>query len=63
MIISRIIHNLPGVLAVAVFLYAQIAVADKIEVEHYALSPGLQLPFSEAVRVGNMVWHSVPELK
>jgi reactive intermediate/imine deaminase len=39
-------------------LSAQAAVAGEIEVEHYAVSAEMQLPFSEAVRVGHMLYLS-----
>lgn len=44
--------------AVAVFLLSQTALADKVSVEHYPVSTELQLPFSEAVRVGHMLYLS-----
>lgn len=34
------------------------AVAGKVEVEHYSSNPDMQLPFSDAVRVGNMLYLS-----
>ena len=46
------------VIALTAFLFAQIALASKVEVEHYAISSDMQLPFSEAVRVGNMLYLS-----
>ena len=46
------------VVFVTVFLFAQTAVAGKPEVEHYAPSADMQLPFSEAVRVGHMLYLS-----
>jgi len=45
-------------LAVISFLWVQSAVAGELEVEHYAVSPDMQLPFSEAVRVGHMLYLS-----
>ncbi|MGA9575737.1 MAG: Rid family detoxifying hydrolase [Lysobacterales bacterium] len=45
-----------AVLTVA--LSGQVAVAGEIEVEHYAVPGDMQLPFSEAVRVGNMLYLS-----
>jgi 2-iminobutanoate/2-iminopropanoate deaminase len=36
----------------------QAAAAEKIEVEHYAVSGDMQLPFSEAVRVDHMLYLS-----
>jgi len=44
--------------AVAVFLFGQTALAGKIDVEHYPVSTDMQLPFSEAVRVGHMLYLS-----
>ena len=32
--------------------------AGKVEVEHYSSNPDMQLPFSDAVRVGNMLYLS-----
>ena len=40
------------------FLLAQAAVAGDLEVEHYAVRDDMQLPFSEAVRVGHMLYLS-----
>jgi len=45
-------------MAVAIFLLAQPVFAGEGEVEYYAVSPDLQLPFSEAVRVGQMLYLS-----
>jgi reactive intermediate/imine deaminase len=45
-------------MAVTAFLLSQAAVAGEIEVEHYAVSPDMQLPFSEAVRVDHMLYLS-----
>ena len=45
-------------MAVTTFLLSQAAVAGEIEVEHYAVSPDMQLPFSEAVRVDPMLYLS-----
>lgn len=45
-------------MAATTFLLCQAAVAEKIEVEHYAVSGDMQLPFSEAVRVGHMLYLS-----
>jgi len=45
-------------MAVTTFLLSQAAVAGEIEVEHYAVSPDMQLPFSEAVRVDHMLYLS-----
>jgi len=46
------------VMVVMVFLLTQTALAGKIDVEHYAISADTQLPFSEAVRVGHMLYLS-----
>ena len=46
------------VMAVTTFLLAQPVFAGEVEVEYYAVSPDLQLPFSEAVRVGHMLYLS-----
>jgi reactive intermediate/imine deaminase len=46
------------VIAVMAFLSTQTALAGKIDVEHYAISADTQLPFSEAVRVGHMLYLS-----
>ncbi|HEY5774919.1 MAG TPA: Rid family detoxifying hydrolase [Xanthomonadales bacterium] len=40
------------------FLLSHPAMAGELEVEHYAVSPDMQLPFSEAVRVGHMLYLS-----
>jgi len=40
------------------FLLSQAAVAGDLEVEHYAVRDDMQLPFSEAVRVGHMLYLS-----
>ena len=45
-------------MAVMIFLLAQPLFAGEVEVEYYAVSPDLQLPFSEAVRVGHMLYLS-----
>jgi reactive intermediate/imine deaminase len=34
------------------------ALADEVEVEHYSANPNMQLPFSDAVRVGHMLYLS-----
>ena len=44
--------------AVASLLMAQSVFAGELKVEHYAVSPDLQLPFSEAVRVGHTLYLS-----
>ena len=46
------------VMAMTILLLAQTAMAGKPEVEHYAVSVDMQLPFSEAVRVGHMLYLS-----
>jgi reactive intermediate/imine deaminase len=46
-------------LAIAATLFASAAVsAGDLEVEHYSSNPDMQLPFSEAVRVGDMLYLS-----
>lgn len=45
-------------LALSVFLMSQAAIAGELKVEHYAVSEEMQLPFSEAVRVGHMLYLS-----
>ena len=45
-------------LAVAVLLSSQVAHAGEVEVEHYPVREDIQLPFSEAVRVGHMLYLS-----
>ena len=44
--------------AISTFLLSQSIYAGEIEVEHYAVSADLRLPFSEAVRVGHMLYLS-----
>lgn len=46
------------VLAATTFLMSQAVVAGELTVEYHAVSPDLQLPFSEAVRVGHMLYLS-----
>ena len=46
------------VMAMTILLLAPTAMAGKPEVEHYAVSVDMQLPFSEAVRVGHMLYLS-----
>lgn len=46
------------IVSLAVFLFAQTASAGSIEVEHYPMSTDMKLPFSEAVRVGHMLYLS-----
>jgi reactive intermediate/imine deaminase len=46
-------------LAIAATLFASAAAsAGDLEVEHYSSNPDMQLPFSEAVRVGDMLYLS-----
>ena len=45
-------------IAVTAFFLSQAVSAGEIEAEYYAVSPDLQLPFSEAVRVGHMLYLS-----
>jgi len=40
------------------FMLTQVALAGDLEVEHYAVRDDMQLPFSEAVRVGHMLYLS-----
>lgn len=44
--------------ALSVFLLSQTAMAGGPKVEYYAVSEDMQLPFSEAVRVGHMLYLS-----
>jgi reactive intermediate/imine deaminase len=44
--------------AMAIWLFSQAALAGQVEVEHYAVRTDMQLPFSEAVRVGHMLYLS-----
>ena len=46
------------IIALTALLSTQIALAGKLEVEHYAVSADMQLPFSEAVRVGHILYLS-----
>ena len=46
------------VMAATAFLLTQTALAGKVDVEHYAVSGNSQLPFSDAVRVGHMLYLS-----
>lgn len=39
-------------------VFTQFTYADKLEIEYYAQSDDMQLPFSDAVRVGNMLYLS-----
>ncbi len=45
-------------IAATALCVGQAAAAEKIEVEHYAVSGDMQLPFSEAVRVDHMLYLS-----
>jgi 2-iminobutanoate/2-iminopropanoate deaminase len=45
-------------MAVTAFLLSHGVFAGELEVEHYAVSPDMQLPFSEAVRVDHMLYLS-----
>jgi len=45
-------------MALSLFLLGQGVVAGELKVEHYAVSGDMQLPFSEAVRVGHMLYLS-----
>jgi reactive intermediate/imine deaminase len=45
-------------MVLTLLLYSQTALAGQSEVEHYAVSADMQLPFSEAVRVGHMLYLS-----
>jgi reactive intermediate/imine deaminase len=44
--------------AVAILLFSPTVLAGQVEVEHYAVRTDMQLPFSEAVRVGHMLYLS-----
>ena len=44
-------------LGLSVFLCGPVA-AGELEIEHYSSNPDMQLPFSDAVRVGNMLYLS-----
>jgi len=46
------------VLTVTFLLFTQAAVAGNVDVEYYSVSADMQLPFSEAVRVGHMLYLS-----
>ena len=45
-------------IAMATFLLSQGVFAGEVDVEYHAVSPDMQLPFSEAVRVGHMLYLS-----
>lgn len=47
-----------SILATITFVLTQPVMAGEIEVEHYAVRTDMQLPFSEAVRVGHMLYLS-----
>lgn len=46
------------IIAVTTILFSQLTLAGKPEVEYFAVSGDMQLPFSEAVRVGHMLYLS-----
>jgi len=46
------------ILSSLALFFASPAMAGKAEVEHYSSNPEMQLPFSDAVRVGNMLYLS-----
>jgi reactive intermediate/imine deaminase len=50
--------NILNAVAVAILLFSQTALAGQVEVEYYAVRTDMQLPFSEAVRVGHMLYLS-----
>ena len=45
-------------IAVTVLLLSRATFAGEVDVEYHAVSPDMQLPFSEAVRVGHMLYLS-----
>jgi reactive intermediate/imine deaminase len=45
-------------LMVLILVLSQPVFADTLEVEHYSSNPDMQLPFSDAVKVGNMLYLS-----
>ena len=45
-------------IAITVFLLSRVAFAGEVDVEYHAVSPDMQLPFSEAVRVGHTLYLS-----
>lgn len=45
-------------IAMTVFLLSRATFAGEVDVEYHAVSPDMQLPFSEAVRVGHMLYLS-----
>jgi reactive intermediate/imine deaminase len=46
------------IMAVTTIMFSQLTLAGKPEVEYFAVSGDMQLPFSEAVRVGHMLYLS-----
>ena len=46
------------IIAVTTILFSQLTLAGKPEIEYFAVSGDMQLPFSEAVRVGHMLYLS-----
>ena len=46
------------ILALTSLVFTQFVFADKLDVEYHARSDDMQLPFSEAVRVGQMLYLS-----
>jgi len=51
-------NSMRNLVAITILLLGQNIFAGEIEVEYYAVSPDLKLPFSEAVRVGHMLYLS-----
>ena len=45
-------------IAITTMLLGQVVYAGEVDVEFYPVSPDMQLPFSEAVRVGHMLYLS-----
>lgn len=45
-------------LMILILVLSQPVIADTLEVEHYSSNPDMQLPFSDAVKVGNMLYLS-----
>lgn len=52
-----VLLTLAGLILAGATLSAN-AVAGKLQVEHYSVDPQMQLPFSDAVRVGDMLYLS-----
>jgi 2-iminobutanoate/2-iminopropanoate deaminase len=50
--------SIPKVIIVAAIFFTHAAIAKKIDVEHHAVSTEMRVPFSEAVRVGHMLYLS-----